>query len=681
MNKERKGKILLFHCARYNNVTNIVAMGLWGIADYLTSAGYTVNIIHTGVEEQYYGNFDVKRYLDDDVILVGFSAHWFPMLNECIDNAEQIKAVNPSICISFGGLSGSFFAKELLNGYPFIDFVTKGDGEEPIKVLLEHLINDASDFSNVPNLVWRQNGEIVDNGITYQNLADSVFDIHYARQDRYLLHYDFAQNTKVFCNSYADFSSFQPRDFKCGKTYFLLTGKGCPVNCTFCGGGHDAQVIMNNRQKCLYLKDEQIISTIKEAMELGYKDFSVCFDTKPKSPHYLGWLQKIAEEKLDINLMFGFWGLPPLSVFPYFKNATQNLLFEISPESYSEKIRNINRGFTFSNNDMEEFIKKCYSKKIYLHIYFAFPMPYESFEEVKVTRKYIWETNTRYPHYIEAFYIRLSTDPASMIYRNPKENGCELLINDLQEHLKIARETNVGNILVHKNVDSFPESEYMYTNIYSDGIVISIFKYAIKLIVRAFDSTDHFIEALDAFYKQIENSSLTYFEYVDAFCESITSEDNYSAPWLKELMELVRGMLLMSDKLVEISGVDYVNTEMIEKMTLNVSKDVCILKEEYNVYDAYQHLLINKDFCEVKKLEEEKYYMLYAQNNEVRIEEINITLYELIMDIDNNQGKSVNEICSMLAGTYTDDKDDMKMIYHDFVQATQEMLKKGVLKY
>ena len=97
MNKERKGKILLFHCARYNNVTNIVAMGLWGIADYLTSAGYTVNIIHTGVEEQYYGNFDVKRYLDDDVILVGFSAHWFPMLNECIDNAEQIKAVNPSI--------------------------------------------------------------------------------------------------------------------------------------------------------------------------------------------------------------------------------------------------------------------------------------------------------------------------------------------------------------------------------------------------------------------------------------------------------------------------------------------------------------------------------------------------------------------------------------------------------
>lgn len=73
--------------------------------------------------------------------------------------------------------------------------------------------------------------------------------------------------------------------------------------------------------------------------------------------------------------------------------------------------------------------------------------------------------------------------------------------------------------------------------------------------------------------------------------------------------------------------------------------------------------------------------MLYAQNNEVRIEEINITLYELIMDIDNNKGKSVNEICSMLAGTYTDDKDDIKMIYHDFVQAAQEMLKKGVLKY
>ncbi|MDK2940132.1 MAG: hypothetical protein PWQ51_2297, partial [Methanolobus sp.] len=680
MEMKNKGKVLLFHCARYNNLTNIVAMGLWGIADYLTFAGYTVEIIHTGVEELYYGNFDVKRYLDDDVIMAGFSAHWFPMVNECIDDAEQLKAVNPSTYISFGGLSGSYFAKELLRGYPFIDVVIKGDGEEPIRVFLEHLISDNMNFEDVPNLVWRKDGEIVDNGITYQNSTENVFDIHYARQDKYLLHYDFAKNTNVFCNSYTDFCSFQPRDFKCGKTYFLLTGKGCPVNCTFCGGGHDAQIIMNNRQKCLYLKDEQIIRTIKEAMELGYKDFSVCFDTKPKAPHYLGWLQRIAEEKLDINLMFGFWGLPPLSVFSYFKNATRNLLFEISPESYSEKIRSKNRGFIFSNKDMEAFIQKCYDEKIYLHIYFAFPMPHETYEDVINTRRYIWETNAGYPHYIEAFYIRLSTDPASFIYRRPEENGCELLINNLQEHLKAARETNGGNILVHKNLDSFPEAEYIYKNIYSDSIVISIFRYAIKLIAKAFDSIDYFMECLDAFYKSIETSSLTYFEYVDAFCESITSEDFHSAPWLKEFMELVKGMLIMSDKLVEISGNGYVSTEAVEKMALNINPEVRLLKEYYNAYDAYQHLLIDKEYCDINRLDEEKYYILYVQNGQVEIEEINITLYELFMIIIENKGKSVKEICSMLAATYTDDEDDMKMIYNDFVQAVQAMLVKGILQ-
>lgn len=675
-----KRKVLLIHCARYNNLTNIVAMGLWGIADYLTSAGYTVNIIHTGVENLYYGNFDIKRYLDDDVILVGFSAHWFPMMNECIDNAKQIKAINSSVYITFGGLSASYFANDLLKTYPFIDGITKGDGEEPLRVLLEQLVNSNINLSKVPNLVWRYKGEIVENDFTYQNTTENISDIHYALQDKYLLHYDFAKNTKVFCNSYIDFCSFQPRDFKCGKTYFLLTGKGCPVNCTYCGGGHDAQIIMNNRRKCMYMKDEQIISTIKEAMKLGYRDFSVCFDTKPKAPHYLGWLQKISEEKLDINLMFGFWGLPPLTVFPYFKKTTENLIFEISPESYSEEIRGKNRGFTFSNKDMKTFIKKCYDEKIYLHIYFAFPMPNETFKDVIDTRRYMWEINIGFPHYIEAFYIRLSSDPACLLYRYPEENGCKLLVHNLQEHLSIARENTGGNILVHRNLESFPEAEYIYKYIYSDGIIISIFKYAIKLIARAFNSLNYFMECLDKFYISIENSSLTYLEYVDAFCEFIVSTNLNSAPWLKELIELVKGILVMSDRPVEIISNVEVSIETIGKMTFYINPEVCLLKEGYNVYDAYQYLLIEKEYCNISRLDKEKYYILYVQNKEVEIEEINITLYELFVSIDENKGKSLGEICSILAKTYTDDENEMKMIYNDFIHAAKLMFAKGILQ-
>lgn len=141
------------------------------------------------------------------------------------------------------------------------------------------------------------------------------------------------------------------------------------------------------------------------------------------------------------------------------------------------------------------------------------------------------------------------------------------------------------------------------------------------------------MECLDTFYKCIETSSLTYFEYVDAFCESIISEDFHSAPWLKEFMELVKGMLVMSDKLIEISGYGYVSTEIVEKMTLNINPEVRILKEAYNVYEAYQHLLTEKEYCDIKKLDEEKYYMLYVQNGQVEIEEINITLYELFGSI------------------------------------------------
>lgn len=677
--KEKK-KILLFHCARYNNLTNIVAMGLWGIADYLTMYGYEVNIIHTKIEELYYGNFDVSRYIDDQVIMVGFSAHWFPMVNECLDIAKRIKDISPNTCIEFGGFSASYFAKTLLEEFPAVDVVVKGDGEEPIRILVENILLEKNDFENVPNLVWKKDHNIIDNGVTYKNSAENVLEIHYARQNRYLLHYDFAKNTKVFCNSYTDFSSFQPKDFKCGKTFFLLTGKGCPVNCTFCGGGHDAQVIMNDRKQCLYLKDEQIIQTIKDAMKLGYKDFSVCYDTIPKKPHYLGWLKKIAEEKLDINLMFGFWGLPPLEVFDEFKHATKNLLFEISPETYSEKIRDFNRGFSFSNEDMKKVIQKCYDEKIYLHMYFAFPMPNETYQDVIDTRKYAWQMNLKYPHYIETFYIRLSTDPASPIYRKPKEYDCDLLVSSLKEHLQAARETTDGNVLVHskKSFDS-PEQNSIYKYVYSDSITISIFRYAIKIIARSFDSIDAFLACLDDFYKEIEIQQLSYFEYIDAFRKHIVLEKYGAKQWLNDFMELIRSIIWVNENSNDIKVQEKIELSVMDKMNLKVNYNVHVFKSTYNVYEVYQHLLIKKEYAEIEELDEERYYMLYKKNGKMETNEINVTLFELISNIKEKEHLTVGEVCSSMAAEYTDDKEELQRIYKDFIEICQSMYVDDIL--
>lgn len=676
---KKKNKVLLFHCARYNNLTNIIAMGLWGIADYLTMHGYQVSMIHTKVEELYYGNFEVDRYMDDQVIMVGFSAHWFPMVNECLDIAQRIKGLRPNTLIEFGGLSASYFATTLLEEYSAVDVVVKGDGEEPLRELLENLRLETTDFENVSNLVWKKDNIIVDNGITYKNTSENVYEIHYAKQNKYLLHYDFAQNTKVFCNSYTDFCSFQPRDFKCNKTFFLLTGKGCPVNCTFCGGGHDAQVMMNDRRKCLYLKDDQIIQTIKEAMELGYYDFSVCFDTVPQKPHYLGWLRKIAEENLDINLMFGFWGLPPLEVFDDFKQAAKNLLFEISPETYSEKIRNFNRGFSFSNDDMERVVQKCCDEKIYLHMYFAYPMPNETYQDVLNTRKYTWQTNVKYPHYIETFYIRLSTDPASPIYQRPGDYDCELLVSSLKEHLQAARDTTDGNVLVHRKKSfELPEQNDIYKYIYQDSIVTSIFRYAIKIIARAFDSIDAFTACLDDFYRKIETMQLSYFAYIDAFQNHIVLEKYGAKKWLNDFMKLIRSILWVSENSADVKLQEKMQISALTKMNLAISEHVYVLKTTYNVYEAYQHLLIAKQYAKIEKSDEEKYYMLYKKNGRMEINEMNVTLFELISNIKEKKTVAVGEICSLTAAEYTNDRDVLQQIYKDFMETCQLMYRDGI---
>ena len=69
--------------------------------------------------------------------------------------------------IFLGGYTASFFSKEILQDYPEVDAVIRGDGETPIvelcQALHRHILNQqhCSDYyptslAEVPNLAWRK---------------------------------------------------------------------------------------------------------------------------------------------------------------------------------------------------------------------------------------------------------------------------------------------------------------------------------------------------------------------------------------------------------------------------------------------------------------------------------------------------------------------------------------------
>ena len=81
--------------------------------------------------------------------------------------AKIVKEKCPQTFITLGGFTASYFAQEIMENYPFIDSIIKGEGEIPIRELAEKIANNDENLSTVPNLFWRKNREIVHNSNTF----------------------------------------------------------------------------------------------------------------------------------------------------------------------------------------------------------------------------------------------------------------------------------------------------------------------------------------------------------------------------------------------------------------------------------------------------------------------------------------------------------------------------------
>lgn len=75
---------------------------------------------------------------------------------------EQLKLHRPECICVMGGLVSTLFARPLVEAFPWIDVVIKGEGEPVLGDLVEAAMGDR-DFSAVPAAVGRKNGEIFEN--------------------------------------------------------------------------------------------------------------------------------------------------------------------------------------------------------------------------------------------------------------------------------------------------------------------------------------------------------------------------------------------------------------------------------------------------------------------------------------------------------------------------------------
>lgn len=175
-------------------------LGIAYISSYLKKQGHTVLLRY--MTEDLMDYTEIVRFRPD---LLGMTV--YDVSKELsFASAKKIKELLPNIKICFGGYYSSYNYLEAMERASWIDFIIRGEGEEPLAQLLRCLENGL-DFSNIAGLVYRDSLGVKVNPRIRPNLNLNQIPA----PDR----------------SQEDLSDI-------GTILNISTSRGCTSNCSFC---------------------------------------------------------------------------------------------------------------------------------------------------------------------------------------------------------------------------------------------------------------------------------------------------------------------------------------------------------------------------------------------------------------------------------------------------------------
>ena len=160
--------------------------------------------------------------------------------------ARQIRAVNSSVKLAFGGVFATLNAQLVKLQCPEVDFVCRGDGEQLLLDLLERL----DDPATVAGLTWAKDGRLMHN-------PNQTIERHLDRwpfPDRESLPLEFIESMPLDVPAVLSMERFTT----------MQTSRGCPWPCVFC------DIPMFNEGKWRSRSAQHVVEEFKHLQAQGY---------------------------------------------------------------------------------------------------------------------------------------------------------------------------------------------------------------------------------------------------------------------------------------------------------------------------------------------------------------------------------------------------------------------------
>jgi radical SAM superfamily enzyme YgiQ (UPF0313 family) len=398
----------------------VMPLGTIALADLLERRGYSTIIYHTGIEQMHDRGFRVEDiFKHHDPRLVGVDLHWFVHSYDAIRIAETVKQISDAKVV-LGGFTASYFAEEILKRFESVDFVIRGDAEMPLIELIRHL--EMGKFDEVPNLVYREKG------VLKRSRREFVADADYLGRLDYT-NFRLLHNHERYCRLISQSGDLDPYPWRMSvkRHTWLPLGRGCSVDCSYCGGGRRAHQILTGRREPIFHPKESILETLTRFEEFGIDSVYMDFDPNPDRALYRELFEMIRREGIDISAQFLLWSLSDRGFIRDF-SRTFNPLYStltISPESGSEMVRRRNKGFHYTNEQLIKWLENAREEAVAIEAYFSTGLSWETPSEFEGTVRLGEMMIKKYP--IASISCNpLVLEPASPRYLQPEEFGVNI---------------------------------------------------------------------------------------------------------------------------------------------------------------------------------------------------------------------------------------------------------------
>lgn len=395
----------MIHTPKLNNfynpfgyfiMNNIISYGTFAIADWADQNGYRTEILHFGLELLFRKGFRLGRVVSEkDPLLIGIGCHWHYQAHDVSELARHLKEVAPDIPILVGGYTATLFAEELLRSQPAIDFVIRGESEGPVVGLLEAL-RGRMPLDRVPNLSFRRGGQIQHNPLDFT--ADKPFleRLKFCRLDLLSDYRTYLKrlSSPVYLRSYPAFFNYSLLSSGRLEGYVVPVGRGCPVNCQYCGGGKDAAALRFGRSHPTLISPGKVLEDIARAGAFGVNALYFPYDPYPGSDYYPRLFRMIREKGFHFQATFESFGLPTRELIREFAAAFgrgKRSQILISPESGDETLRMRCKGYPYANRQLMGTLDEIERSGATAQISYAIGLPEESTESLERTRS-LWRT-------------------------------------------------------------------------------------------------------------------------------------------------------------------------------------------------------------------------------------------------------------------------------------------------